>query len=112
MEVNRPIFPLDFELVDEPYWHGTSDALPVADMLLPPYESGVVRDDKTEFKDKVYFTNSKLCAIRYAKKACQKFGGNPVVYRVEPIGEVWNVKDCEFVADAARIEERIACGGK
>lgn len=112
MEVNRPIFPLDYEFVDEPYWHGTSDALPVGDTLLPPFESGVVRDDKTEFKDKVYFTNSKLCAIRYAKKACQKFGGRPVVYRVLPLGEVWNVKDCEFVADAAMIEERMICDGK
>ena len=53
--------------------------------------------------DKVFFTTSLLSAENYAKKACKKYGGAPVIYMVKPIGQYFNRIKCEYIADKARI---------
>lgn len=32
----------------------------------------------------VFFTTSKLSVIKYANKACNKYGGRPIIYLVKP----------------------------
>ena len=39
----------------------------------------------------------------YAKKSCEKYGGNPIVYKIKPCGVIWNTNNTEFVADKAFI---------
>ena len=52
-------------------------------------------------------TTSLVSAARYAKKASNTFGGNPVIYVVEPIGYCYNNRVNEYIADEAKIIERI-----
>lgn len=111
MSLNRAIFPMEY---DEDYskltfYHGTSDKFDMA-TLMPPDETGVIREmDRSELRDKVFFTTSLASAIRYARKASKEFGGMPIVYRVHPVGEIWNMRDDEYVANYAIIEEGVWC---
>ena len=41
--------------------------------------------------------------MRYDRKASVNFGGLPVVYIVEPTGDIWHVHSSEYVADSAEI---------
>ena len=105
--LKQPIFPLeeDEDLDHKVFYHGTSDALEIHE-LLPADETGILRDSgRQHMIDKVFFTDRIDVARRYAFKAVERFGGNPVVYRVQPIGDVWNVRDVEFVSDKAIIIE-------
>ena len=62
------------------FYHGTSDALNIGKLLLPPVITENLREDwRTKHHDKVFFTTSLLSAEMYAKKACKKYGGKPVV---------------------------------
>lgn len=108
--LKQPIFQLEenFDFANMTFYHGTTSALAWGMVneggLEPPYKTGVLREpERTEFLDKVFFTNNLASAIRYAKKAVKKFGGYPWVLKVDPIGEIWNVRDDEFVADSASI---------
>ena len=86
-----------------PFYHGTSRALPIS-RLLPPAETGVLREAwRTRLTDKVFFTDSLCSARKYAKKACETFGGDPVVYVIRPVGAIWHLRTTEYVADAAEI---------
>ena len=51
----------------------------------------------------MFFTTSLLSAENYAKKACKKYGGDPVVYLVKPVGQYFNRIDSEYIADKAVI---------
>lgn len=85
------------------FFHGTSDALSI-ETLLPSDESGNLREDwRKKLNNKVFFTDSLYSAARYAKKACAKYGGNPVVYEVHPVGDIWHIHTNEYVADSAEI---------
>lgn len=109
MSLSKAIFPLEYDedYSDLTFYHGTSDKFSLVD-LRPPDETGVIREfDREEFRDKVFFTTHLKSAINYAKKASERFGGKPIVYRVAPVGEIWNVRDDEFVADSAIIEEGV-----
>lgn len=105
--LKQPIFQLeeDFDYSKLKFYHGTSTALSSQMIRLrPPAHTGVIRDEgRTNFLDKVFFTTSLMSARRYAVKAADRFGGEPIVYEVKPIGDIWNVKDMEFVADEAMI---------
>ena len=86
------------------FYHGTTDVFKINRVLLPP----VITDNKREewrkkYTDKVFFTDSLLSASRYAKKACKKYGGNPIVYIVKPIGQYFNTVNTEYIADKALI---------
>lgn len=86
------------------FYHGTTDALQIRAVLLPPMIHGNKREEwRTKYTDVVFFTTSKLSARMYAKKACKKFGGNPVVYVVRPKGQWFNTVNNEYIARKARI---------
>ena len=86
------------------FYHGTSNTLQIDKTLLPPYKTSVQREEwRNKFNDKVFITNSVKSAIMYAKKACQKYGGKPVVYQVEPQGYTENINNAEYICDKAII---------
>lgn len=90
------------------FYHGTSDALPIKTMLLPACNTGNLREEwRKKLVNKVFFTTSLMSAQKYAKKAAQKYGGNPVVYEVKPIGDIWNPNNNEYVADRARVIRKV-----
>lgn len=86
------------------FYHGTSDALDIERMILPPEITGNQREEwRKKYHDKVFFTSSLLSAEKYAKKACNKYGGSPIIYTVKPIGEYYKRIDYEYVADKALV---------
>ena len=85
------------------FYHGTSDALKISN-LLPPCETCILREDwRKDLVNKVFFTDSLYSARKFAKKACTKFGGNPIEYVVQPTGDIWHVNTNEYVADSTAI---------
>lgn len=86
------------------FYHGTTDCFDVGGYLLSPIETGNKREEwRCKHTDKVFFTSSLVSARMYAKKACNKYGGNPIVYGVLPIGEYYNTVNNEYVADKAKV---------
>lgn len=88
------------------YYHGTSTNLnlSIGGLLLPPIITQNLREDwRKKLTNKVFFTSSLMSAERYAKKASIKFGGEPIIYIVKPIGDIWNPNTSEYVADKAKI---------
>lgn len=88
------------------YYHGTSTVfnLVEGDVLLPSSRTGVLREEwRKKFINKVFVTSSKLSAIKFAKKAAEKYGGEPVVYVVKPSYPCYNNNTNEWITDSARI---------
>lgn len=86
------------------FYHGTTDVFPIRKMLLPPAVTGVKREEwREKYTDNVFFTSSLPSAEMYAKKACKKYGGNPIVYAVEPVGQFFNTVNNEYIANEALI---------
>ena len=86
------------------FYHGTSDSMGYIHRLLPPIITGCKREDwRSKHTDVVFFTPSVPSAIRYARKACAKYGGNPVIFQVSPIGEIVHIGNGDWVADSAHI---------
>ena len=84
------------------FYHGTSDIFDIKKLILPPMQTNILREDwRKKYLDKVFFTTSLLSAKRYAKKACKRYGGSPVIYIVKPIGQYFNRIDSEYIADKA-----------
>lgn len=68
------------------YYHGSSTAAGISDMLLPPEQSGKLSEaGRLKNLDRVFFTEDKGSARIYAGRACRQFGGEPVLYRVIPM---------------------------
>lgn len=57
-------------------------------------------------------TTSLVSAARYARKASNAFGGNPVIYVVEPIGYCDNNRVNEYIADKAKIIDKVEVAQK
>lgn len=86
------------------YYHGTSSAVQIRGVIFPPSVTNNQREDfRTKHTDQVFLTDSIVSARKYAKSSCQKYGGNPVVYTVVPIGNKWKRKDTEYLADYALV---------
>ncbi len=84
------------------YFHGTTTALGIRRRILPPAVTGVLREEwRKKYIDKVFFTTSPLSAAKFAVKAAVKYGGEPIIYRVSPKGEIWHINTNEFIADSA-----------
>lgn len=97
MNAAKKFYPLIF-------YHGTTDTLPVRRFLLPPIVTNRKREDwRKKYEDKVFFTTSLCSARKFAKKACLKYGGSPIVYIVRPIGQYFNTINGEYVSDKAMI---------
>lgn len=86
------------------WYHGTSDALNISDLLAPPVETGFLREQfRNSLNDVVFITNSLVSAEKFARKASVAFGGNPVVLTVSPIGECWHKGNGDFICYKAKI---------
>jgi len=86
------------------FYHGTSTNLEINKFILPSTQTGILREDwRQKNLDKVYFTDSVLSAKRYAKKACKKYGGDPIVYIIKPLGQWFHRIDTEYIADKALV---------
>lgn len=89
-------------LLSQKYYHGTSTSIKILDSILrPSEETGIIRE---QCLTKVYITTSKISAKRYAYKAVNKFGGDAIIYEVEPdIDSLMHRIDNEFICDFAKI---------
>lgn len=67
------------------FYHSTSTTVAVSDKLLPPIATDNLRETfRKKYRDKVFVTDSKVSAEKYAKKAVAYFGGSEVIYTVKP----------------------------
>ena len=86
------------------FYHGTTTAFGKLGIILPPDETGVEREIRSKkITNMVYITPSSLSAARYAKKAADKFGGEPIIYKVKPMGRYYSLINNEWVTDRARV---------
>ena len=86
------------------FYHGTTDAFNIKKILLPPtYTSNLREEWRKKYHNMVFFTTSLLSASKFARKACEKYGGNPVVYEIKPIGQYFNTIHGEYISERAKI---------
>lgn len=86
------------------FYHGTTDVFNIKKTLLPPTYTGNLREDwRKKYQNMVFFTASLLSASKFARKACEKYGGNPVIYEVRPIGQYFNTIHGEYISEKAKI---------
>ena len=86
------------------FYHGTTDAFGIVNKLQPASVTGNLREEwRKSNTDQVFLTTSLASAKNYAKKACEKYGGEPVVYECKPIGSCYNRVSIEYVCNAARV---------
>lgn len=101
----------DLKMVsNEPFYHGTSTAVDIGDRLLPPNMTGnLIELGRKKNLDKVFFTKDIGSARIYARKAVKLHGGEVVIYRVYPVGDITTLNDSEgttvFAADWAYVEK-------
>lgn len=99
---------LKIKTKNKTFYHGTTDAFDIRKVLLPPIYTNNLREDwRKKYRDVVFFTTSLLSASKFARKACEKFGGNPVIYEVRPIGKYSNTIYGEYISEKALIIEEI-----
>lgn len=71
------------------FFHGSSTDLTPGDLVLPPSKTNKVSEKgRKKNLDVVFFTQDPRSALIYAGRAVQSLGGNPVVYEVEPVGDI------------------------
>lgn len=90
------------------FYHGTSTALGIDKVILPPEQTEKLSEvGRKKNLNKVFFTRDLRSAEAYAHKAVKNFGGNPVIYKVKPVGHVDVLQATPgtsvFMADAAEI---------
>ena len=86
------------------FYHGTTDAFNIKNVLLPPTYTNNLREEwRKKYQNMVFFTTSLLSASKFARKACDKYGGNPVIYEVRPIGQYFNTIHGEYISEKAKI---------
>jgi hypothetical protein len=93
------------------YYHGTSDSLNIGAELQPPaHTSKQTEVGRKKNLDKVFFTDAPKYAGIYARKAVQVHKGKPVVYTVEPIGDIETITNKRgstvYAARRARVMDR------
>lgn len=90
------------------FYHGTSTALNIGEQILPSIQTGTLREHwRKKNIDKVFFTTSQLSAMQFANKAVAKYGGEPVVYLVKPVGQYFQLTHGEYIAQRAFVVEAL-----
>ena len=90
------------------FYHGTSTALNITNVILPPTETEILREEfRKNNKDVVYMTTSLLSARKFAAKAAEKYGGNPIIYLVKPCGWVAERIPNEYICESAKIIKEV-----
>jgi hypothetical protein len=87
--------PSDYNLK---FYHGSSDAIINTQgiRLLPPNITNLISEKgRKKNLNKVFFTTNRKYANIYAGRAVQRFGGNPLVLRVIPMGSIEKIHDQE-----------------
>ena len=66
------------------FYHGTSSVAGLRDVILPPchHNFGVNEVGRVKHENKVFFTTVKGYAEAYARRACKRVGGIPIVYEI------------------------------
>ena len=66
------------------FYHGTSSLAEIKNKLLPPdlHNFGINEKGRTKHSQKVFFTTIKGYAGTYARGACTRVGGEPIIYEV------------------------------
>ena len=66
------------------FYHGTSSNANIGDVILPPeaHKFGVNEPGRTKNLDKVFFTTLPDYALTYARRACSRMGGVPVLFKI------------------------------
>ena len=86
------------------FYHGTSSLAGIEVQILPPdlHDFGINEKGRTKHSQKVFFTTVKGYAQKYAKTACKRVGGTPVVYEVLPVNPKLMVKvdGCDVYYDS------------
>ena len=91
------------------FYHGTTDVFNIKKILLPPIYINNLREDwRKKYHNVVFFTTSLLSAFKFARKACEKYGGNPVIYEVRPIGQYFNTIHGEYISERAKIVGKVS----
>ena len=72
------------------FLHGTSTYFGLApgDLLLPPKETGRQTEKRRRRRGKVFFTDNLASARHYANIAVRKWGGEPIIYLIKPMGNI------------------------
>lgn len=90
------------------FYHGTSDVfnLSIGSKILPSIETGILREEFRKVRlNIVFITTSKYSAFKYAKRASEKFGGNPIVYEVKGYN-ISKIQNTEYACDFAKIIQK------
>jgi hypothetical protein len=100
------------EMQKEAYYHGTTTHLLPGDDVLPPLKTGKISErGRKKNLDKVFFTKDLGSAKIYAGRAKHALGGKPVVYEVEPVGDIQAINDKQgttvFMANKAKVVKKI-----
>lgn len=90
------------------FYHGTSTALGIENIILPPEQTTKLSEvGRKRNLNKVFFTRDPRSAESYAHKAVKNFGGDPIIYKVKPVGAVDVLQATPgtsvYMADAAEI---------
>jgi len=105
-------FLAEMDLPEEMFFHGSTADLNPGDIILPPSKTGKISEKgRKKNLDKVFFTKDFGSAKIYAGRAFHSLGGTPIVYQVEPIGEVQVLNDMPgttvFTAEGARVVKKM-----
>lgn len=91
------------------FYHGTTDVFNIKKVLLPSTYTNNLREEwRKKYHNMVFFTTSLLSASKFARKSCEKYGGNPIIYEVRPIGQYFNTINGEYISERARIVRKVA----
>lgn len=86
------------------FYHGTSTVVDINDKLLPPVITCNLRETfRDKLHDKVFVTDSKVSAEKYAKKTVARFGGKAAIYIVKPHYPSLIKNGTEYLTDYAVI---------
>ena len=89
-------------------YHGTNDVYNIKNIILPSVETGILRENfRVKNLDVCFATSSLLAARNYARKAVFKYGGQPVVFEVEPVGLFSNINNNEYICKKFKIIKRM-----
>ena len=92
-----------FNVKNSLFYNGTPTALKIDQIILSAVSTEILSEERgSKIIDKVFLTNSLRSAKQYARKAITKFGGIPIVYIANPIGDLWKIGPTELVVDIAK----------
>lgn len=78
------------------FYHGTStNVVPKGTLKCLPYNctGNIQEKGRKKNLDKIFFTDSYKSALIYAGRSVNQFGGEPIVYRLIPMGEIEKIND-------------------